>query len=340
MHVLIQRGLTAAALGSLGLTMAAVASGPAAAAAAPCVREVLRLPAGAVSGGVRTTDPTGRYQVGTYRDANEGDHTVVWRDGAPAEIVLPGNSGAADVNARGDVIGGTNPGDGQWHDWRRPAGQTDLVNLPAPAGTAGADALAINARGQIAGESYEPDGWNRRAVVWSATNVVRTLPQPAGYNETRVTGIDDDGTVVGTVYDWDIPAANIRAARAIAWFPEGTWRLLPGTATDGRVEANSIRHGAVVGTQNDDTVLVWSARSGNPTVLTTGSVAGDISTTGSITLRKFADKLLYQPGAGYRTLPQDDAVMGSALAVSLTDDDQVYGTDSDNGVAKPIRWTC
>jgi hypothetical protein len=119
------------------------------------------------------------------------------------------------------------------------------VNLPAPSGAAAAGASAINARGQIAGVSSDQDGWNSRAVVWSATNVVRVLPQPVGFNEAMVAGIDDDGTVVETVYD----GAVIKAQRAVAWFPEGTWRFLPGTAADSFVQATSIRHGAVVGEQ-------------------------------------------------------------------------------------------
>jgi hypothetical protein len=214
------------------------------------------------------------------------------------------------------------------------------VNLPAPSGAFGAGAVAINARGQIAGQSFDQDGWDQRAVVWSATNAIRVLPRPDGFNEATVAGIDDDGTVVGTVSDWNYEAATVRAQRAIAWFPEGTWRFLPGTAADSFVEATSIRHGAVVGAQRGNTALVWSARSGDPTVLTTGATPGDISTTGSVTLRKGADNLLYQPGAGYRLLPQDDPGMGLSTAASVTDDEQVYGTDAGSGTSTPVRWTC
>lgn len=62
--------------------------------------------------------------------------------------------------------------------------------------------------------------------------------------------------------------------------------------------------------------------------------------TGSVTLRKLTDNALYQPGVGYRQLPQDDPVMGASGTVGATDDDQVYGTDSGSGTAKPVRWTC
>jgi hypothetical protein len=32
--------------------------------------------------------------------------------------------------------------------------------------------------------------------------------------------------------------------------------------------------------------------------------------------------------------------MGLSTAASVTDDDQVYGTDAGSGTAKPVRCTC
>lgn len=335
MHILLRRPLAAAAAGSLGLTMVTVA--PAVATVEPCVRETLRLPAGAAEGFLRAADPSGRYQVGDYRHADEQWRFALWRDGVPADLPLTGNTYPVDVNARGDVAG--NASSGGWRGWRWRAGQ--VVDLPAPSGTAGANAVAINSRGEIAGESYDEEVRDQRVVVWSPANAVRQLPRPDGFDEAHVAGIDDDGTVVGTVFKWDYPNATVLAQRAVAWFSDGTWRFLPGTAANSFTEATAVRHGAVVGAERGGNVSIWSARSGDATVLTSGDVLpSDVNTSGSITLRKGVDNLLYQPGTGFRSLPQNDPAMGYGRAVGVTDDEQVYGSDSADGLSEAVRWTC
>lgn len=329
---------------SLTLGVVGVPAGAAATTeATPCPAEAVLLPAGAVAGSIGATDPTGRYQVGEYRGADGQDRFALWLDGTPAEVVLGDGAAPADVNARGEVVGNTNPGDGGWRGWRRKGGQ--LVSLPVPAGAARAEAVAINARGEVAGQATNGDGWDSRAVVWPVTGAARTLALPPGFNEARAAGIDDDGTVVGTVSDWDYENATVRSSRAVAWFPEGGWRFLPGTGDDALVEAAAIRHGAVTGREFDPatrtyTAVSWATRSGGATVVAPGASPSDLSTNGSVLLRSGVQNLLQQAGEG-RTLTQRDPVMGSGRTAGVTDDELVYGSDTDAGGAeKPVRWRC
>ena len=110
-------------------------------------------------------------------------------------------SGAAGINASGQVVGSAQTASGLNHAFLESAGQMlDLGSL----GNA-SFGFAINASGQVAGLAYvpNPDGTvSNRAVLSTGGGPVVDLNTlisglPSGWVLTTATGIADNGTIVG-----------------------------------------------------------------------------------------------------------------------------------------------
>ncbi|HEY3556351.1 MAG TPA: hypothetical protein VGL05_02740, partial [Kribbella sp.] len=189
--------------------------------------------------------PGGRFQVGAATRADGTGATVLWDNGVP-QLVATGheNSWGVDVDDGGQAVLVTSDGDATAR-WRYRNGA--LEELPTPAGYFNPTVKAIdNDRGDILGTVSDADGWNVRAVVWNSANQPRVLPVPAGYNEVQVGDIDD-GTVVGTVLDFDIPNARTRAMKPAYWFTDGRAATIPASAPEAFAQADAIRNGIVAG---------------------------------------------------------------------------------------------
>ncbi|MCX5233561.1 lamin tail domain-containing protein [Streptomyces sp. NBC_00233] len=308
-----------------------------------CSREVISGPAGLTAKTLEAGDPSGRYQAGRAVDSADVEHLVLWTDGVAEDLGVPAlgaNSFPSDVNGHGEIVGNVFM-DGNWRGWRRRGGQFTPVTLPASALTA--DAVAINGNGEMAGTSfraaYAQDG---RATVWSTDNSARELTRPAGFNDARALDIDDDGTVIGTVSLLDYDTATTLDQRAVAWFPDGTWRFLNGIRPTDQTEAKAIRNGRVVGTTASGGILAWNAVSGDVTQLSPEGRPVEVNSTGSVTTTNLE---LILPSGVRRPLPIFDPVHGGASRV-LTDANIVYGKasyydeDLQATVAPLLRWNC
>jgi uncharacterized membrane protein len=297
---------------------------------------------------VRGGDPGGHYQFGSSQDADDESHNVLWQEGTARELPIPtadGNATPADVNQSGEIAALTREDD-DFQGWRYRNGQ--VTSLPSPQSARSAQPTAINGGGGIVGTAfYAPQERDGYAVVWSADNAVRKLPRPDGFNEARASDIDDDGTVVGYVQQWDYPNARLLDERAVAWSADGSWRFLAGLVPNAHTEALAIRNGRVVGTeQGRDHALAWDARSGEATELPTHGRPVAINSHGSVALDPGnGDMTLLQQGVE-RPLPVADPNMSNGSVAALTDTDVVYGSDRvwdgdrQASVVQPVRWRC
>jgi uncharacterized membrane protein len=184
-----------------------------------CTLEQLPTPDGEPMALISGGDPTGRYHVGRSYPKGGGYQAVIWHDGAPKKVMLPGDleESLRDVNSSGTAVG-----------WSFAGGE---VPVPVPyayhdgkvsklQGAKRGSALAINEAGAIAGDD---DGGH--PLVWPSVSAAPIrLPLPAGASAGTAVDIDEDGTTVG----------NIGDNRAYVWFADGTHRALPVPDLDGK----------------------------------------------------------------------------------------------------------
>jgi probable HAF family extracellular repeat protein len=112
------------------------------------------------------------------------------------------------INARGDVVGFSNPPgdeDGSFNAhavlWPKGADIQDLGTLP---GDRTSQALGINARGQVVGVSRGPGG--SRAFIWEngVMTDLNTLVEPGYSGRLLLAGdISDRGEITGAALDPD-----------------------------------------------------------------------------------------------------------------------------------------
>jgi hypothetical protein len=309
----------------------------------PCPRETVPAPAGLTARFFDGGDPSGLYQVGRAADGDEIEHLVLWKDGTAHDLGVPPlgvNAFAIDVNQQGEIIGNTFLDD-EWRGWRSQGGKFTAVPLPPSA--VSATAVAINSKGAVAGTTFHRAGlFDGQAAVWSADSLVRELTRPIGFNEARAADIDEDGTVIGTVELWDYEALALLDQRAVAWFPDGTWRFLAEIDSADHTEAGSIRNGLVVGTDGDGGVLAWNARSGGATELLPEGRPITVNSNKSVTTSNLE---LLLPSGVRRPLPIFDQIFGG-VPVVLTDADVVYGyadfydEDRQTSATALLRWNC
>ncbi|GAA3449912.1 hypothetical protein [Dactylosporangium matsuzakiense] len=200
---------------------------------------------------VMGADPTGRYAIGMV-GIHEAQIAVLW-DGGRVVKLGPGTGEPTDVNSAGTVVGRRlRFGDGTEHAWVYRDGTVRQL--------AGVEAFAtgINDRGQIVGVS------GGRPVTWASPDAEPVaLPIPAGYelaHLAEVGGIDEDGTVVGTLVNRDDHEV------AVAWSPGGPARELAAPAGRPMYGADAIRNGWVIG-RSGNSLVRWNLRAAGPPIV-------------------------------------------------------------------------
>jgi len=148
-------------------------------------------------------------------------HALLWQNGLPPTNLgsLGGqyNNVPTAINDLGQVVGLSDlPGDTTTHAflWHKGV-MTDLGTLP---GDANSLANAINDQGQVVGQSCDTSG-NCRGFLWQhgvMTDLNAITDRPAGFDLDTAEGINDQGVIVGNVYD---PALG--TAFAFAAIPSG-----------------------------------------------------------------------------------------------------------------------
>jgi hypothetical protein len=307
----------------------------------PCTRHALPLPTWGTTS-IYGSDPTGRYQIGSIHYSEGSDRLVRWRDHVLQDVGAVDGVNGEDVNQSGEMVGTANKGDSlEGWVWR-----DDLSWLSAPRPDQVAQPVAINGAGTVAGTvKNRSDHWDARVVVWSAGDEVRQLAMPEGFNEAKAVDIDEDGTVVGVVQDWDYEGAGSNASKAVAWFPDGSWRFLPAIDDDPYADVVAIRNGMVIGTSSTSKQAVaWQARAGGPS-----EVASDVRPTvqavsgaGSIAISHGPElSLLQNKVRRPLPLPPTTDPMSGGHVVDVTDDDIVYGQfSSEQDGVHPFWWDC
>jgi hypothetical protein len=182
--------------------------------------------------------------------------------------------------------------------------------------------------------------------VWNAAGELTVLDLPSDRNTATVQDIDEDGTVLGTVWH-DDGNTGISGRSAIVWHPDGTWLLLPGLESGAQSSGTSIRSGRALGVQEGDTatILVWNAGTGDVSALRDGATGNPIGINAGGSVIGYLDGVVgpvfLAEGAEPRPLPVTDPVIGSGGPAALTDDDIAYGTDDrGDGTSAVIRWDC
>ena len=260
------------------LLAAAVATGllvplaPAAAAAAPaCGMVALPAPAGAFSD-VTGGDLTGRYLVGrlNYPDRRVG---ALWHDGRLTEIDASSIQHVQidyhDVNRRGVVVGERTIDNTSFHSDAFTYRDGTFTFLPAARPGDSTQAVGINSRGDVVGNSIGDTGGGWVPVVWPADQpgTVRILPVPAGNtNGALARGIDEDGSVVGVVSPYPPGTPYV-------WPAKGKPHALPVPAGSQGGDATAIQGGVAAGNVYDPATsstvpTLWNLRTGGFTMHT------------------------------------------------------------------------
>jgi hypothetical protein len=315
-----------AGLALLALSLPLLAPQTAQAALAPCLQHALTTVSGLTGLTPAGAAPAGRFVVGSGERSDGQQSAVRWHDGVPKQLGITGDFvRPVDASDDGQIVLTTSTANLRYRDGA-------AEQLPTPSGYADARVTAIdNTHGLVTGYATDANGENGHAVVWSATNQPRVLTLPAGFNHAIANDIDDDGTVVGIIQDWDWQNAGVRAQEAVAWNPDGTLTVLPKTSA--YPEPTAIRNGTAVGTDAGQAVR-WTLPTGEPATVAPGKATalndrGDVLIGTDVALTT----------QGLRPLEQKDTGGASGISVTaLTNPRQLYGTD--NFTHQAVRWDC
>jgi hypothetical protein len=256
-------GGAAAVVLAVGVTAVAVAvgigggHGPEQVAAATCTAKITTLDAPGASSTtlrLRGGDPSGRYLVGTSYHEKGGGYTirgVLWKDGEARLFDVPSagenqTTIASDVNGEGVVVGGDLSEAERTGVWTWRDGQ--VRKLPAVPGYDLYQDVRVNERGDVAATATKLEGTRLTrsgqsvAVVWpaDAPDRPRILRGPGW---VRVTGVGDDGIVLGLVGDGQL----VRRGKPYAWTPDGQARPLTVPQGWDGGEPVGVRDGRIVG---------------------------------------------------------------------------------------------
>jgi uncharacterized membrane protein len=241
---------------------------------------VTRLP---ILAGHRSSLVTGASRKGTYVVGAtspdeviglEGDiggpgadrHPVIWHGDDVTEVPMVGTwRELNDVNSSGVAVGVTSE---VWNreDYRlrsTPWMYRDgtLSRLPGLSGYPSVGVEAINDAGVMVGNGSDPSR-RSRPLIWRDPDRPPTpLPLPPGVSTGSVAGIENDGTVVGSVGD-------DKTARAYMWGPDGSGRALPTPHIAGRPAKYSIARaiagawvlGSATNEDYETTTVLWNRR--------------------------------------------------------------------------------
>ncbi|MEV0132920.1 hypothetical protein AB0H83_31210 [Dactylosporangium sp. NPDC050688] len=211
-------------------------AGQSAGAGKGCVVQRLPVPAGEGEKGIVSgSDPSGRYILGrTYPDGRPS--TVVWQGPQVRKVPMPGDDPVlSDATSTGVLVGSSLTKQDTSTAWVYRNGEfSKLVG-------ADAQALAINEREVIVGSVQG------RPAMWASPTAEPTmLATPVSGMTGQASGIDEDGTIVGT-----LGSGEATAGLGYVWSPDGTPRKLPQPSVRGNpagmYNARTIRDGWVSG---------------------------------------------------------------------------------------------
>jgi hypothetical protein len=261
--------LRAGVLATVAIAVTALgvpASANAAAARIPWRPTVLPLPPGAGAGNLTGSDGKGEY-TGTFR-VNDVTQVVSWRNGQPILRGVPGGYervDANDENSSGVIVGTI-------HDYETFTSRTFTLDASGyhikdnPAGYQEVTGVAINTRGDVVGEAYQPRV-PRAVVLWRADGSAPVvIPETGDIWSPR--DLDDDGTIL------------LSSGNDSALWKDGVLRkLTPSPAL--QAEGTAIRNGVVVGWRSGGggQAARWSTPDGT-TGLEGGGIAQDINKSG------------------------------------------------------------
>jgi hypothetical protein len=303
----------------------------------------MAVPTGSTYTTILAMDPTGRYQAGSGTLDDE-QHALIWDGGQLTD------TGRVDfvplgVNASGTVSGMRATFNGV-QAVRYQISTRKMTLLQQVVNARHSQAAAINSAGLIAGDILTEDGWwGRRPVIWSGDQVTE-LAVPAGYNEIGVTGLDDNGTVLGLAQFIDYENAVVVRTETLLWdaATPGTFRVLPGVDAG---STTTLRGGRILG-RSGGVPQVWNATTlaHSPLGLSAGQTATDLNAVSSTLVTNSDGTLaLFQGSSTLRPLPMppaQDPGMAGVTPVGVTDDDVAYGSFNDGGSngLLPVRWDC
>jgi hypothetical protein len=266
-------------------------------------------------------DPTGTYLVGSVSDGS-GTAGALWRHGRFSEIDASSVTGVQvdyhDVNRHGVVVGERMTDYSSFHTDAFTYRAGEFTFLPPLRAGDYTEALGINGRGDVVGNSAGAP------VVWPAGGGVRALP-----GDGRAMGIDEDGTVVGYL-------APYPPGTPYVWPANGEPHALP--VPDGSIggDAVAIQRGMVAGNVYDPVTgstvpTLWNLRTGSVTLHSDapgGALSvnhrGTIGTVGAIVHRDGRVSAV-----GY--LDRVSVVTASGTAAGTL-------TDSPFGPGQAVRW--
>jgi hypothetical protein len=261
--------LRAGVLATVAIAVTALgvpASANAAAVRIPWRPTILPLPPGAGAGNITGSDGKGEY-TGTFR-VNDVDQVVSWRNGQPFLRGVP--SGYERVDANGENSSGVIVG--TIHDYETFTSRTYTLDASGyhikdnPAGYQEVTGVAINTRGDVVGEAYQP-GVPRAVVLWRADGSAPVvIPETGDVSFPR--DLDDDGTIL------------LASGSGSALWKDGVLRKLT-PSPSGWAEGYAIRNGIVVGSRSwgGNQAARWSTPDGT-TGLEGGGTAHDINKSG------------------------------------------------------------
>jgi hypothetical protein len=194
------RRLTALAVSTAIVAIAAPAAPSIAADATTCTATALELPAGASPNGgglARTADPSGRYIVGHAVREGTGSQAVLWADGVPRWLASqPDSQSQAYSVAEGAFVLGTSVTDARTDYWIYSATTDSYRILQPPKGLQISYLSAMNNRQDILGVAWNKKLGHNVPFVWPEGRQPRLLPTPIGRELRSVDDISDEGQVI------------------------------------------------------------------------------------------------------------------------------------------------
>jgi len=191
----------------------------------------------------------------------------------------------------------------------------------------------------VAGTQGGPGGL-QHPVLWSPRRVVRELPLPAGYAQATVTGLDEDGTVVGFALT---EPTDPSPGAPVVWRTDGSVQVL--TPPDGGAELNGfpvIGAARILAVNGASELLEWDVRGGAPRVLTDSvQRLSAVNSRGSVLISAFPKGDVLVDGlvrnGELRPIPRFG---GISRPNALSDRDTLYLQTNDRGDSVPMKYDC
>ncbi|WP_405100191.1 hypothetical protein [Micromonospora sp. NBC_01412] len=332
--------------------------GSTAARPAGCTVEALALPARATSGQVNDGSPSGRYLVGFTAVGGSLTTPVRW-DGTKLEsIKIKGVGEAHGVNDSGMVVGeGQRTSGGPSYAWAYVGGK--VVELPVPPGYVGAEANAVNARGEVAGMLYTSGG--TAAVVWRGVGASPRADVLSASRGAVASGISDAGVVVGELggvngapYQWDANGQGSQLPRAAGTVGGGAHGVRGGWAyglvfRDPKNVSAALDRGTAQGRGGSagpsagpvliggDRAVLWNLATGQATVLEDRRIEA-VNPWGAAVVNHTVDRTaaLREPAGTVRELP--GLTSGAHVYAYALNDAGTLAAGTSGSAA--VRWQC